>query len=418
MFVHIPDYVRLDVRNGWKNLFLKMANLQTISQIDIVASIITSFISDEEPLLRCAKNIALQFKPHFTNFHFIPVWAANKLPANKRKYVAQISTDTLPISFHQVKKLRLDDFYKVLQANMLPWNLKTLIFDEDFDHVLHANVLPSTLESLTFGTNFNQPIYSNVLPNSLKSLTFGECFNRELLILPMSLTYLEFGYQFDNNLHGVLPSTLHSLIFKEDIRYELYDDEDTFDRVHSDRDDWIGYWDYKAEYPLRTRFAGILNANTLPKNIKVLVLGNFDTEIEDTYPKQLEHLTFGKDFNQFVNTQELPRTLLSLTFGETFNRPINLHFLPPHLELLTFGDSFNQPMDVHFLPPHLQSLTFGDSFNQEINTQQLPTTLTFLKFGCMFNFSINMLELPKSLQFYEVGKTFQQFTAKQSPIVG
>ena len=79
--------------------------------------------------------------------------------------------------------------------------------------------------------------------------------------------------------------------------------------------------------------------------------------------------------------QALPETLRSLSFRMTFNESLRAETFPRDLERMSFGHAFNQPliaMDLAKNLSKLQSLTFGHSFNQSVADLCWPSSLQSL----------------------------------------
>jgi len=154
--------------------------------------------------------------------------------------------------------------------------------------------------------------------------------------------------------------------------------------------------------------------------------------------KQLTHLTFGRQFEQPVDSLELPNTLLYLEFGHYFDQPVSKLKLPHSLTHLVFGRWFNKP--VHELnSKSLTHLVFGENFEHPIflekNNDKFPsltnltvqpcldhsvdnldlhfcTSLKHLKFngyiGLWFYVIVDKIKLPDSLTHLEFGHWFNQ----------
>jgi len=109
--------------------------------------------------------------------------------------------------------------------DILPRNLKKIIFGFSFNMRIFPGDLPSSLEYCNFGHNFNQgPLASNitdpvelldqVFPQSLLKLKFGHAFSHELTFetMPRSLTCLYLGPKYRHPIKpNLLPGTLKKL---------------------------------------------------------------------------------------------------------------------------------------------------------------------------------------------------------------
>jgi hypothetical protein len=74
----------------------------------------------------------------------------------------------------------------------LPLSLTQLVFGYEFNQEIKKNVLPLSLTELAFGDDFNQEIKENVLPKNLTFLHLGNKFNKNIKI-PLSVKLLSFN---------------------------------------------------------------------------------------------------------------------------------------------------------------------------------------------------------------------------------
>ena len=145
--------------------------------------------------------------------------------------------------------------------------------------------------------------------NKILKLTIGGFYppikKLEKYMIPCSLTYLEFGNNFDGKL-----------------------------------------------------FQG----NMLPSSLKTLILGDSYNDILNCLPNTLESLTFGDTHNSPLLLGVLPNSLKFLKFGQKYNLPLGT--LPDSLQELIFGAHFNS--EISSLPSSLKHLTFGYNYSQSI----------------------------------------------------
>jgi len=131
---------------------------------------------------------------------------------------------------------------------------------------------------------------------------------------------------------------------------------------------------------------------SLPKHVTHLTFDrDFNQSINSCIPDSVTHLTFGAEFNQLINGC-IPDSVSHLTFGAWFNKKIN-SCIPDSVTHLTFGFYFNKPINS-CISDSVTHLTFGYRFNQQIN-DCIPGSVTHLIFGS--NFDQNMDELPVSV---------------------
>ncbi len=98
----------------------------------------------------------------------------------------------------------------------------------------------------------------------------------------------------------------------------------------------------------------------------------------DLSPLQnVTHLELGGEFNMPLAADTLPRMLTHLILGDAFDEPVD--DLPPHLVHLAIGNAFSQPLPKN-LPVHLVHLELGNSFNWPLDGV-LPDGLACLSLG-------------------------------------
>lgn len=141
-----------------------------------------------------------------------------------------------------------------------------------------------------------------------------------------------------------------------------------------------------------------------PRSLQNIVFGNnFNQPVVGvSWPPFLESIIFGYDFNQplvGVDHQDQinwPPLLKSVAFGHSFNRTIEGVSWPENLLSLTFGESFNQPLGGVSWPPMLASVTFGKHFNQPIWGVSWPVKMESLTFGFLFDQPIGGVSWPEN----------------------
>ena len=149
---------------------------------------------------------------------------------------------------------------------------------------------------------------------------------------------------FDKNIQFVFPKNLKSLEFKPQFEFsELYTEH-----------------------------------NILPENLESLTLCGFNQNIENIkFPKNLKSLTFSDyEFRTSSFSERTQTTKLS------FNHKIQPGTFPNTLTRLTFGANFNQEIDKQNLPPNLKYLELGDRFSiKNAEFQNLIETLKISKYS-------------------------------------
>jgi hypothetical protein len=233
--------------------------------------------------------------------------------------------------------------------------------------------LPSHLTYLRFGYNFNQPFIVNgvcVLPDEITQLFVCGTFQQHLIMngvraLPISITDLHIYTRFapSTERNDALPPCLTKL------NLSAYP---------------------QKEFP----------SFRLPNTLLHLVLGCWiDARQHNmlTLPKSCTQLTFNCCApTKLVNDDDtlwLPNTITNLTLGNNFDKPLIVKHghrlisgLHEGLVHLTFGEIFNQPLYAHgvrALPGSLTHLRLGQDFRQTLvvyGTPVLPANLTHVHF--------------------------------------
>jgi hypothetical protein len=105
-----------------------------------------------------------------------------------------------------------EDEYHKSYPNMIPNTVKYVDFDYDFDKSLQC-CIPNSVTHLLFRDYFNRPI-ENCIPDSVTHLIFGYYFNRSIKnCIPNSVTHLEFGCRFNKPIENCIPDSVVYLKF-------------------------------------------------------------------------------------------------------------------------------------------------------------------------------------------------------------
>ena len=254
-------------------------------------------------------------------------------------------------------------------------------------------ILPVNLEILHFGYYFNKKLYINEIKKiekadgeqlpvqlskleQLKELRLGHMFNQPIS-LPLSLVTLHLGHMFDQPISLPLSLvTLHlSYMFNKTISLPL-----SLVTLH------VGY-----SFNKTLIFTDKSKLEELTFDSNSMFTNNI------VFPLSLKKLHFGKHFGKVSDNQ------FSKHFGETLNLTnvnnleelifdsnslfTNGIELPPSLKKLQFGKYFNQPLDL--INVNLEELIF-DSNSLFNNPIELPQSLKKLHFGEYFNQSLDL----------------------------
>lgn len=129
--------------------------------------------------------------------------------------------------------------------------------------------------------------------------------------------------------------------------------------------------------------------NCLPRNLKVLYLGDECAKMMHDLPDGLEELSIRGTYeclreiflSAFAPMAKLKKLIIK---GLYPNSPysiseLDLQSIPSSVEEIVFDHNFNQPLD--YLPAGIKKITFGKNFNHSINFKNLPTSIEYLEFG-------------------------------------
>ncbi len=111
-----------------------------------------------------------------------------------------------------------------------------------------------------------------------------------------------------------------------------------------------------------------LKEGLIPKSVTHLTFGKHFNQLlkENDIPDSVIHLTFGNDFNQPLKKGDIPKSVTHLTFGCYFNQPLKEGDIPNSVTHLTFGHYFNQPLNKDNLPINIIELILNTKFNNEL----------------------------------------------------
>lgn len=131
--------------------------------------------------------------------------------------------------------------------------------------------------------------------------------------MPLALTHLSFGANFNQNVDNVFPPTLTHLSFGNNFNYPV---------------------DHLPSSLIELKFAGLFNhpINRLPSTLSQLTLSYMFDQAVDHLPPSLTHLTFGKHFNNSID--HLPKYITHLVIPAISSFESKVTVLPPNLILL------------------------------------------------------------------------------------
>lgn len=259
---------------------------------------------------------------------------------------------SLPESLKVLSIYSLSNFNKEIKENVLPFNLRKIIFNDYYQQKINKNILPKNLNILKLPAKYDLDIDVNVLPDNLKELISFRLMHKSN-ILPKNLKKIIISDDFTNNktlVKDCLPENLKEL-----------------------------YFDYNVQIRLLP--------NILPHNInKIILPNNFNNIlVKDTLPGNLKYLKFGNKYNKYIAPNILPNCLETLIFGNDFNQTIDINVLPYNLKAVIFGATFNnnyKTFNENILPPNLNlMIILNKKYNFNYTLQYFDiTNLKLIKF--------------------------------------
>ncbi|KAN0019198.1 hypothetical protein ACTFIU_002400 [Dictyostelium citrinum] len=228
-------------------------------------------------------------------------------------------------------------FNKSINNLKLSNNIKYLEFGNLFDQPLipldqlfiHTN---NSLESIKFGNNFNQKLiiiesienHQQQIFSQLKTLILGIHFNQPLLNIPNSITYLEFGRDFDQDF--------------------------TFSKFGESKLKCLKF---------KGRFNKVLKVGNLPSSLRILYLSDqFNKKLtKGMLPEGLEELYFQSNYNQeLIPNESIPSSLKLIVLSFSFNQELLPNVFPPNIETIIFGQLYSKPIKMGVIPDNVTNL--------------------------------------------------------------
>lgn len=265
-------------------------------------------------------------------------------------------------------------------------NITFIAFGYEFDQPIE---LTNSLTHLIFGNDFDQSIR---LTNSITHLTFDREFNQPIELVS-SLIDLTFGFNFNQpiiltHLNNLTHLTF-SARFNQPIELPDFLTHLTFNKGSFNKS--IGLTNSLISLKFGDGFDKIIILKSLMEN---------QNQKQDQFvsPVQLNYLAFGRDFNQPINHIIQHATFLTqLILGRNFNQPIQLTNSLTHL---TLGNHFSHSIDL----VNIKYLTI-DCENFHV-IDNLPNSLISLQFDSRFNLPLN--NLPNSIEFIKLERHYLQ----------
>uniref|UniRef100_A0A6C0CDC6 FNIP repeat-containing protein n=1 Tax=viral metagenome TaxID=1070528 RepID=A0A6C0CDC6_9ZZZZ len=208
--------------------------------------------------------------------------------------------------FYLSRAIRCNDLLCLLNKGRLPNKIKHHYFDTNKININVSDLKSHHEKNIPFNESINVSYPNNIislkcipfnithltiselrdevvddLPNTITHLFFGEYFDSKILSLPKSVIHIDFGERFNQSIDGLLPGSLTYLEFGFDFNKPI-------------------------EY--------------LPQTITHLILGESFNQPINCIPNSVVHLKFGCEFNQFLD--DLPLSIKYLELGMEYNQSI------------------------------------------------------------------------------------------------
>ncbi|EGC35762.1 hypothetical protein DICPUDRAFT_78547 [Dictyostelium purpureum] len=285
-------------------------------------------------------------------------------------------------------------------------SIKRLVLDTNATLSFRNLIIPQSLTYLNFGQAYRKFVDVPLKHTNIKTLVFSDAFNQELNenLVPSNLTSLIFGDKFNMVIpSSVLPSSLKLLIFgkyfnKPIIPHSLPDSLKTLQfgdcynkmflpgSLPSSITDLTLGKNFKLPLYYQEN-NGIIHANLnlLPPLLKYITVGK-SCRLKDILSNYTNHISLLKlNITRPIRCDTLTSLNVSeIIFGPGFDKEILPNTLPNTLTSITFSPGFDKQILPNTLPNTLTSITFGPGFDKEILPNTLPNTLTSITFGTMY----------------------------------
>jgi len=203
-------------------------------------------------------------------------------------------------------------------------SLTHLSLGSTFNQKINLWNIPYTITHLTLGNSFNKSIkYCN--PDHIQSLILGDSFNQPFDIVCPSLTFLQFGRDFNQHISpNQIPNVTH-------LNFGYHFNQDII----------------------------------IPKTVTHLTFGDKFNKYLNRIPDSVTHLTVGYYF-KFDYHVRIPKNIISLTYSDLYDRPID-NVLNAHIKFFKFGRNFSCPLPSHLLS-HAMEILLHRTYALDINT--------------------------------------------------
>ncbi|KAF2068442.1 hypothetical protein CYY_010232, partial [Polysphondylium violaceum] len=309
----------------------------------------------------------------------------------------------------------------VIKKGLIPDNVNTIILGHYFNQPIPH--LPSSITEINFGYNFNQDLSTVSFPPNLKYLSFGDSFDKPLDSLPTGLKFLNFKVLNPHSAQSLvsIPDSVDHL----SIKYACLDLDSDDDEDEMSDDIYLPPSNPLLVIPDCIKFlklgVSIVNVK-LPPNLKSItclhsclgekklktsekkVRETIDTtlSLENIDPSIKLNINTSGSFDRLINPNSLIDNIKSISFGTKFNQVLPKNSLPPSVEFLKFGFYYDQQFQIGSISSCVTQLELGAEYDKSLRGI-LPNGLKKLIIKSGF-YHKDMLDwLPKSLEYLELG---------------
>lgn len=250
----------------------------------------------------------------------------------------------------------------------------------DIDELPIPGVIPASVTYLKFGYTFNQKLHQHNILDRISGFLFGRELDQH--IIPASVTHITFGEMFNQPLKpGDIPASVTHITFKGSFNHKLQPGHIPYGVIGLAI---CGDYDHPLE------------VGQIPDSVTSLVLGRiiYGLMVYDS----MELVDVRPSFNQKLSPGHIPHGVRSLSFGCSFNRKLDIGDIPDSVVYLRFGFYFNQKLEKGHIPNSVAHLEFGYKFNQVLEPESLPINLISLM--CRGNHSVIISKVPLHIRIY------------------
>jgi hypothetical protein len=278
-----------------------------------------------------------------------------------------------------IKSLYLHLSNKVLEPDLFPPTLKSLVLFLKKGMIIKKNILPSSLINLTIYCTKCIVDETVSLPNlQTLDLSTGALDKDDTHItikfkLPKTLLHLK----THGNCHidgKLIPETIKSYVVKDP------------HNTNVPKATVIIYDNYENKN---------IKITSLPISLKELVFwfGYQHKLLPGALPLDLEILSLGVKYHHKIDVGILPPKLKYLNLGHVFIKSLEPNSLPNSLENLVLSDMYTRKLTEEIIPQNLKEITIGEFYTKIIDKNVLPDTLKIINIRAKTYNETNILNI-------------------------